>query len=314
MKTLNDVALKAHVSRMTVSRVINHPEAVSKEVRELVLQAIKELNYTPNHNAKALSNNKFLSITLLVLEDTTTTDPYFTKLILGASRYLETKGYSLKVSTDKKFDDQTDGYIVIGFRDKDIPWLNSFDKPVVLFGENNYDIPFVDSDNLSGTTISTKKLIDAKYSPISYLGIDLDQTFAKKREQGFNDVMKRHNLPVNIYRMKNSSSFVSNFLHQNPDLLQKGGGIIAGTDRIALGVIRAARELGLNIPEDFGIIGFDGFFINKVTYPLLTTIEQNINQIGEVLSKIILNWILTGNIPEPVLVDTNFIQGQTIRK
>ena len=75
MTNLNDVARNAHVSKMTVSRVINHPERVSDELKELVEKAIQDVGYEPNRMAKALVNKRHYVIRFLLLEDVTTVEP-----------------------------------------------------------------------------------------------------------------------------------------------------------------------------------------------------------------------------------------------
>ena len=80
MPTLSDVAKVANVSKMTVSRVINHPEQVTEELRELVYAAMTELDYRPNKVAKALAQNRTLVVKVMILEELDTTEPYYMNL------------------------------------------------------------------------------------------------------------------------------------------------------------------------------------------------------------------------------------------
>lgn len=89
MVTLSDVAKKANVSKMTVSRVINHPEQVTDELKLLVFKAMKELNYRPNVAAKALARNRTQIIKLFILEEMSTVEPYYMSLLTGIARGLE---------------------------------------------------------------------------------------------------------------------------------------------------------------------------------------------------------------------------------
>ncbi len=119
MTTLNDVAKKANVSKMTVSRVINHPEKVTDELKELVFQAMKELDYKPNVAAKALANNRTQVIKFFILEELDTTEPYYMNLLMGISRELDKHQYSLQLVTENSFDvGQSDGYIITGMREE----------------------------------------------------------------------------------------------------------------------------------------------------------------------------------------------------
>ena len=152
MVTLTDVAKRANVSKMTVSRVINHPEQVTDELKELVFQAMKELNYKPNVAAKALAHNRTQVIKLFILEEMDTTEPYYMNLLMGISKELDNHQYSLQLVSENSFDiGQCDGYIITGMRDKDYDWINGIEKPVILFGENRYGYDFVDTNNQQGT-------------------------------------------------------------------------------------------------------------------------------------------------------------------
>ena len=135
MSTLNDVAKKANVSKMTVSRVINHPEQVTDELKELVFRAMEELSYRPNVAAKALVNNRTQIIKLFILEEMDTTEPYYMNLLMGIAQELDSRHYSLQLVTKNSFDiGSCDGYIICGMRESDYGWISGSTKPVVLFG------------------------------------------------------------------------------------------------------------------------------------------------------------------------------------
>lgn len=100
--TLSDVAKKANVSKMTVSRVINHPEQVTAELRDMVEQAMTELNYHPNSAARALANNRTNVIKFVTLEDIDTTEPYYMNLLFGVAGGLNKQQYALSLVTNRK--------------------------------------------------------------------------------------------------------------------------------------------------------------------------------------------------------------------
>ena len=97
MPTLADVAKKANVSKMTVSRVINHPEQVTDELKELVFSAMAELDYRPNIAAKALVSNRSQIIKLFILEEIDTTEPYYMNLLMGIAKCIGKAHYSLQL-------------------------------------------------------------------------------------------------------------------------------------------------------------------------------------------------------------------------
>jgi DNA-binding LacI/PurR family transcriptional regulator len=101
MATLSDVAKEANVSKMTVSRVINHPEQVTEDLRLLVINAMKTLNYRPNSAAKALAQNRTNVVKFLILEDIDTTEPYYMNLLFGIARGLDKQQYALQLISDR---------------------------------------------------------------------------------------------------------------------------------------------------------------------------------------------------------------------
>ena len=119
MVTLTDVAKRANVSKMTVSRVINHPEQVTDELKELVFKAMKELDYRPNVAAKALANNRTQVIKFFILEEMDTTEPYYMNLLTGIAKELDKYHYTLQLVTKNSFDiGACDGYIITGMQKK----------------------------------------------------------------------------------------------------------------------------------------------------------------------------------------------------
>ena len=152
MATLGDVAAKAHVSKMTVSRVINHPEKVTKELRDLVYAAMSELNYQPNFAAKALANNRTQIVKLFILERMDTVEPYYMNLLAGLADALDEKNYALQLVTKNSLDvGNCDGYVVTGMRNKDYCWLGTVEEPIVLYGENPMGFVYVATKHIFGT-------------------------------------------------------------------------------------------------------------------------------------------------------------------
>lgn len=100
MVTLSDVAKEANVSKMTVSRAINHPEQVTPELLELVEKAMDKLHYRPNSAARALVNNRTNVVKFITLEDIDTTEPYYMNLLFGVARGLTKEQYALQLVTD----------------------------------------------------------------------------------------------------------------------------------------------------------------------------------------------------------------------
>ncbi|RAM15005.1 LacI family transcriptional regulator, partial [Listeria ivanovii] len=209
MATLADVAKRANVSKMTVSRVINHPDQVSDELKMLVYSAMEALEYVPNYAARALVQNRTQVIKFLILEEIDTVEPYYMNLLTGISRELDKYYYSLQLVTQRSRNiGAYDGLIVTGIRDKDYDMgLLDIDKPVIFYGENKRGYDSIDVDNKKGTALATAHMIEIGFSRVVFLGIDLlDEQFMKSRLEGYEEVVKDHYLQPESYFIANSSS------------------------------------------------------------------------------------------------------------
>lgn len=293
MVTLSDVAKRANVSKMTVSRVLNHPEQVTDELKELVLQAMRELDYRPNAAAKALVNNRTNVIKFFILEDIDTTEPYYMTLLFGIAKGLDKAQYAMQLVTGRGTDqvENADGYIITGARADDYPWIDQLGKPVVLFGENRNGYDFVDTDNKAGTTMATTYALNKNYQSIVFLGIDVKEAFEYSREAGYINTMQQHNQIPRIHRMGNHSHESQRFIDDNWPHFARNTAFICASDRIAIGVVRALQEHEADIPNDFGVVGFDGVFLDQVSNPKITTVKQPVMQLGQLLAGMLLQKI-----------------------
>ena len=292
MTTLADVAKLANVSKMTVSRVINHPEQVTDELKELVFSAMAELNYRPNIAAKALVSNRSQVIKLFILEEIDTTEPYYMNLLMGIANRIGRAHYSLQLVTTSGFDvGACDGYIITGMREKDFDWIARLEKPVVLFGENDFGYDYVDSDNQYGTTKATEYALSQGYESVVYIGMDVAEPFERAREAGYLAVMKEQNLPTKTVRFPNHSTKTEEYIDTHWDEFDKKTCFVCSSDRLALGVVRGIMKAGGKLPEEYGVIGFDGVFLDQISSPKLTTVKQDIIRMGEACGEMLLKKI-----------------------
>ena len=299
MPTLSDVAKKANVSKMTVSRVINHPEKVTDELKELVFAAMKELDYKPNVAAKALANNRTQVIKFFILEEIDTTEPYYMNLLMGISKELDKHQYSLQLVTENSFDvGQSDGYIITGMRAEHNDWVERLEKPFVLFGENRYGYDYVDTDNTKGTELATEHAIEQGYEKIVYVGIDVKEPFEFSREAGYINTMQRYKKVPEIVRFQNRSRYSNRYIEEEFARYPKNTAFVCSSDRLAIGVERGLQKNKASIPEDYGVVGFDGVFLDQIAYPRLTTIKQPVVEMGMACATMLLNKIKQKGAPQ----------------
>ncbi|WP_127849282.1 LacI family DNA-binding transcriptional regulator [Lacticaseibacillus hulanensis] len=317
MVTLSDVAKKANVSKMTVSRVINHPEQVTDELRQLVQDAMASLQYRPNSAAKALANNRTNVIKVVILEDVEVTEPYYMNLLFGIAKGLDRQQYALQLVTDRSHltAGNPDGYIVTGARNNDIQLLDQLTEPVVVFGENRYGYDFIDTDNKLGIQKATEFAIAKNYQSIIFIGIDVKEPFEYSREAGYINTLQKNKMLPRIHRMGNHSHLSQKFINSHWHEFARNTIFICASDRLAVGVVRAILQNGGDIPKDFGVIGFDGVLLDQVSNPQLTTVRQPIMQLGELLARMLLQKIAQSGAQQgETMVTPELVVRDTTRK
>ncbi|BDR56787.1 LacI family transcriptional regulator [Xylocopilactobacillus apis] len=297
MAKLEDVAKKAGVSPTTVSRVINNYGAISENTRNKVHTAMKELNYQPNSLARSLQGKKTQLIGLIF---PSITNPFYAELIATIEDQLFKSHYKTilcNASNDQNKErdylnmlvsNQVDG-IIVGTHSKSLKEYQEIKQAIVSFDRYLADsIPIVGSDNYQGAALAAEELINSGASNIYFLGNvhagrDLQPT--DQREIAFRKTLAEHQLTPNFLPL--STEISVNIKHMMiRELLQKNqniDGIMTTDDLTALLTINVARELGITIPNDLKVIGFDGTKFIQDYYPELTTIAQPISDIAELL-------------------------------
>ena len=316
MVTLSDVAKEANVSKMTVSRVINHPEQVTEELRGLVETAMTKLDYHPNTVAQALVNHRSNVVKFVTLEDIDTTEPYYMNLLFGFAKGLTKKQYALQLVTDSTQIEQgrADGYLITGARTADYELFDKLEKPFVLFGENHRGFDFVDTDNQAGERIATEYALSRLYKHIIFVGIDVKEAFEYSREAGYINTLQKNQLIPQIYRVSNHSHAAQDMIQAHFSEFKKDTCFICASDRIATGVVRQLQNMGGKVPDDFGVIGYDGVFLDQVTNPKLTTIKQSIFRMGEILARMLLQKIEQSGSPQgEILIEPTLIRRGSTR-
>jgi DNA-binding LacI/PurR family transcriptional regulator len=308
--TIKDVAKAAGVSTQTVSRVINDRHDVSPETRAHVQQIIDNLGYSPNIIARSLSRGRTntLGVVGYGLE-------YFGSfsVLTGIEQKAHDLGFSLllslldqiePVNVDQSINEllsrQVDGIIwAVHWQVNTFEWLGpKFEQltvPLVFLNKlpRGNDI-VVAMNNRLGGRLATEHLLDQGYRRIGIITGPTDWWEAKEREAGWRDAMEQTNIK-DLDRFKvvgdwwAASGDVG--LHTLYARSPKIEAVFACNDQMALGAMQAARRLGLRIPDDLAIVGFDDIPEAAYFYPSLTTIQQDVKALGalavEQMSKLI---------------------------
>jgi LacI family transcriptional regulator len=298
--TIRDVARKAGVGLGTVSRVINDSPLVSEATRQRVVKVIDELNYVPDPTARRLSLGKTLTIAVIV--------PFFTRpaaieRLRGIKHSLAESEYDLNlynVETVKRRDicmreiprrERADGVLIISLspRDADIPYLANADVPIVLIDANHPSLTCLNRvvvDDEAGGQVATRHLIELGHHRIGYISDLLESPFnftsSLYRYQGYRLALEAAGIPFRpeYHLQAEHGRYEARVLAvQMLELSERPTAIFAASDTQALGVLEAARDVGLNVPGDLSVVGYDDIEIAE--YLGLTTMRQMLFESGK---------------------------------
>lgn len=296
-----DVAKKAGVSTMTVSRVINNFENVKEKTRKKVLKVVQDLGYYPNSVARALNINKTRSVGVTTPETESIFDTqYFVELLKGVESNCMEREYNIVLNPSKSqgknvdylcsfMERMVDGFLVITPRssDKQLVLLKERNIPfVVIDGKplsRKQGVVYINSDHYGGGVQAVEYLISLGHRRIAHITGMLDILAGWERLKAYKYTMKKHGLPLDPYLIVEGDfdhSAGIRAMEHFLSLKKRPTAVFAGNDFIAAGVIEKAREAGLEVPSDISIIGFDDLPVAVYVRPNITTIRQSIFQIG----------------------------------
>ncbi len=293
-KSLFDVAAKAGVSHQTVSRVLNNHKNVSAKTRESVEKALKELNYRPNSAARALVTGVTSTIGVLCF-DTTFYGP--ASMLHGVQVAALENSYDVKFYgvQESIFENLIDGIknltsngidgLIIMVPQLDEKLLKSkflAGIPLVIVGgSGSVNASSVAIDQYLGARLATKHLIELGHKNISHLYGPLNWSDAKQRNEGWLAEMKNNNLSVTSIAAGDWTAKSGYLAGLKLLTHQKVTAVFAANDAMALGLYQAAEELGLKVPADISIVGFDNSPESEYFRPALTTVNQDFSATGQ---------------------------------
>ena len=287
-----DVAQAAGVSVATVSKVVNGRYGVSEATYAKVLGVIDELGYETSLGARSLRSHTTNVIGVLVAEF----EPFSTELLKGVSDAIHGTGYELLAFSGGHRD------ITIGWERRSLSRLGGtlvdgaiIVTPTVLDAGSSIpvvaidphtgpsDVPTVDADNLAGAVLATEHLLDLGHRRIAHLSGRTDLESSRLREQGYRTAMAAAGVEVDEalvrsggYRPETATDPVRELL----TLPDRPTAIFAANDLTAIRTIEVATELGLRVPEDLSVVGFDNVPESALCTPALTTISQPLREMG----------------------------------
>jgi DNA-binding LacI/PurR family transcriptional regulator len=299
--TQTDVAKKAGVSFITVSRVINNNGYVKKETREKVLNAIKDLNYYTNFIGRALNMKSVNTIGVLMPSpnrSTIHTTEYYNLLMAGIEESTMAHGFDLILTTYQQYEPEVD-YLRLYYQRKadglilltpdlsnvQIEEISLKNLPCVIIGDRPEDetMSFIDSDNFDGMLKATEFVISKGHRDIAYVRGDRLSRNERDRYDGFREALKKHNVPFRE-DLEIAGSFTipagQKAVQYIKNLASKPSVLMCANDHAAFGALSEARSLGIRVPDELAIVGFDGVSLTEYTNPPITTVKQPLFNMG----------------------------------
>lgn len=327
--TIRDVAKKAGVGVGTVSRVLNNNSAVSPATREKVQAAIKELEYQPNPIARRLSLGKTLTIAVIA---PFFTRPAFVQRFRGIEKVLAESEYDFvmyNVETAARKDycfrevprrERIDGLLIMSLipDSQDAIRFQQANITTVLLDASHEKFNRVVIDDLHGGFLATKHLLDLGHQHIGYISDTLTESLFNyhsifDRYEGYKNALGEAGVPFRSHYVlqgdvsqKVAQTLAKKLLTKNPTITA----IFAYSDTQAMGVLKAAEELNLRVPEDLSVIGYDDIELSE--YLHLTTIRQKLVESGMCAARLLLEEINQSSAqPKEIISPPELVYRQT---
>ena len=312
--TIDEIAELAGVSKSTVSKALNNRRDVSSSTREKILTIIQEHDFTPNSLAKSLKSKRTGNIGVIFTREKRplSNNPFFSRVLEGIEAELALNGCNLvlKIIKENKVnklptmikEQQIDGLILMGiFENQFIRGLVTQQIPAVQIDPkaNLPEFSQVFIDNVHGGYLATKYLLDHGHRRIGFVSGDITRLSFQQRLTGYKKALASQNIPVDESLIR-TGGFEQGYQHVKY-LVENSAptAIFVANDLNALLAYSALHEMGLKIPQDMSVIGFDNIWQTEFCLPPLTTIRVYKEELGSIGVRMLLN-IINGETDKPI--------------
>lgn len=309
--TLEGVALRAGVSRATVSRVVNGSTHVSAEIRREVEAAVNALGYVPNRAARSLVTGRTGSIGVVIAEPTGRlfSDPFFPRLLRGISGLLT--GHDLQLvllmpdspteserTGDYLMAGHVDGVVMVSLHGADpvLSRLSHAEVPLVLVGRPPQGISanYVDVDNRQGARSAVEHLLAAGRHTIATIAGPLDMPAGSDRLAGYREALANAGVAAATdlvahgdFTQAGGAEAMARLLASRPDI----DAVFAASDLMAAGALSELVSTGRLVPGDVALVGYDDSPVSTSTNPPLTSVHQPIEEMGREAARLLVEAI-----------------------
>lgn len=321
--TIADVAEKADVSTMTVSRVLNNKDEISEATRQHVLSVMHELGYRPNRVARSLATAKTLKIGVIV---PSISSAYYGAVLEGAERLFWDRGYHMMLCNtgedtrreqtilDLFEEDRADGVLVVSTHlpaDVLSSYLRRQRAAVVINSEVEAGVAcHVRTDELRSMTLGVDHLLKSGRRCLGYVGGNMKTYAARQRRYNFVAATQAAGLPVDPNCIadcdrRGGYDTAWRLLQAHPEI----DGLMCFNDEIAAGVLRACHDLGRRVPDEIAVIGYDDVFLTELLNPSLTTLRLSLGkrEVGALAGQILLERINGSSARDEVVLEHELV-------
>jgi LacI family transcriptional regulator len=330
--TIVDVAREAHVSVSTVSRYLNSTAPIAEDKRKNIAKTIKMLNYKPSTFAKAMRSQMLYSIGIIVPD---LGGYYYGEIVNAMVTYASKKGYETVVSVTNKvenWEDMTFDFFMSRRVDGIIactPDLNSIQKLMKIgmsivaidwrdpIGDLNITAVSIDNEKAASTlmkylySMGHRKVLLITGGKEFQSSIDRKNGVLKFKEK--NEDVELYICDGNFSDLDTGYDLTKKFIKENGKVVTA---IFAFNDILAFGVISALNDLGISVPDEISVVGFDNTYISKYSVPPLTTIEQPRSELGLTAIKNLINRFESAGskVGYNIVVPFKFIERDSVKK
>lgn len=306
--TIKDIATKANVSIATVSRVLNNIGQVKPETRETVITVAEELGYYKKNISNAIKESS--NTILMIIPDFE--NPFTSSVMNGVLDSINHNKYKIIFVSVKNFNNTLEDYLQFcnELSLAGIISLSSIPNPSIIealgrnypmvmcseYPENN-TLSFVSIDDDKASSIAVEYLLSLGRDKIALINNSTKNKYARHRQKGYLRTMKEHNATINESWILNLNKIDYSLAFTNIQSIlkqeDKPNAIFAVSDTYAVAAVNAVKSMGLRVPEDISVVGFDNESVSMMSVPSITTIMQPAYNIGyqsaELLFEIITN-------------------------
>jgi len=327
--TIMDIAKEVGVSPSTVSRVISGKAKISDETKDKINKAMKKMNYYPNSQARSLATglSNMIGLVINTNQKGFFSNVFFNSSVFGIEKIIQDNNYNLLITNNQKnnekntsvekllFENKVDGLILPPsiLSSQLIKDLKISQTPYVILGEpaiHKNTVNWVDINNYSGAILAVEHLKKEGFKNIGYIGGNVLEVFSTNRIRGYKDTIENDE---KYYKCESDKDLAFNLAL---DILSKNkiDALVCNDNIVAYSVIKAAKKLGIKIPNELGLVTFDNFPLAEFTDPELTAICIDTYQQGEQAAKMLFESIKGNQTIRNTMVNPTIVIRESSRR